>query len=302
QFVIAIAAVGLLIIFAIVADARAKNRALLERADRLGEMAKRLYATVEELNAANEELADARLRADFSSQAKSVFLSDLSNEIAAPIIAILGDALKLCGNQDLSEAQRHLVDNLALNGENLTAIIDDVVEIARMEAGGVKLAPVDFELGDFIGELRTDLQRNASERGIGLDLDISARVHGKVNGDFHLLREVLEFVLTNAIDANESGAVRFSVARGDEDIYAFEVCDRGAVLSAEMLAHIFELFHKNEGERIKGATGLGLAIAEKKAGYHVQYFENYVGGGRRLHLQLPSRAPRHHRRQRHRRR
>ncbi|MDP7640921.1 MAG: hypothetical protein QGI52_00555, partial [Alphaproteobacteria bacterium] len=116
---IAIAAVGLLIIFAIVADARAKNRALLERADRLSEMAKRLYATVEELNAANEELADARLRADFSSQAKPVFLSDLSNEIAAPIIAILGDALKLCGNQDLSEAQRHLVDNLALNGENL---------------------------------------------------------------------------------------------------------------------------------------------------------------------------------------
>ncbi len=252
---IAIAAVGLLIIFAIVADARAKNRALLERADRLGEMAKRLYATVEELNAANEELADARLRADFSSQAKSVFLSDLSNEIAAPIIAILGDALKLCGNQDLSEAQRHLVDNLALNGENLTAIIDDVVEIARMEAGGVKLAPVDFELGDFIGELRTDLQRNVSERGIGLDLDISARVHGKVNGDFHLLREVLEFVLTNAIDANESGAVRFSVARGDEDIYAFEVCDRGAVLSAEMLAHIFEPFTRMKGRESKGRPG-----------------------------------------------
>ena len=81
---IAITAVGLLIVFAIVADARAKNRALMQRADKLAEMAKRMRVTVEELNAANEELARARLQADFSNQEKSIFLSDLSNELDAP--------------------------------------------------------------------------------------------------------------------------------------------------------------------------------------------------------------------------
>jgi signal transduction histidine kinase len=188
----------------------------------------------------------------------------LSNEINAPIIAILGDALKLRGNQDLSAAQRKSVDNLALNGEILAAIIDDVVEIARMEAGRVELTAADFELGDFMAELRADSQRNASERGIGLDLDISPHGFGKVNGDAGLLRRVLEFLLANAIDTNESGAVRFSLSRAGEDIYAFEVRDRGAVLSAEALADIFEPFHKMDGDRIKGTTGLGLAIAEKR--------------------------------------
>ena len=81
---IAITAVGLLIVFAIVADSRAKNRALMQRADKLAEMAKRMRVTVEELNAANEELARARLQADFSNQEKSIFLSDLSNELDAP--------------------------------------------------------------------------------------------------------------------------------------------------------------------------------------------------------------------------
>ncbi|MEE8172730.1 MAG: HAMP domain-containing sensor histidine kinase [Alphaproteobacteria bacterium] len=261
---IAITAVGLLIIFAIVVDARAKNRALMERAEKLGEMAKRMNATVEELNAANEELARARLQADFSSHAKSEFLSDLSNEISAPINAILGDALNLRGKQDLSETQRQSVDNLARHGENLSAIIGDVVEIARMEAGGVDFTPADFELGDFIGGLRTETVRKASERGIGLELEISAEGYGRVNGDARLLRDVLDFLLANAMDANEGGAVRFTVARREEDTYAFEVRDRGAVLSADVLDHIFEPFHKKEGESIKGTTGLGLAIADKK--------------------------------------
>ena len=261
---IAITAVGLLIIFAIVVDARAKNRALMARAEKLGEMAMRLHTTVEELNAANEELARARLQADFSSQAKSEFLSDLSNEISAPINAILGDALNLCEAQDLNEAQSRTVEDLARNGENLSAIIADVVEIARMEAGGVEFAPSEFDLGEFIGALRTDTVRNAAKRGIGLELEISTEGYGRVSGDAGLLSDVLEFLLANAMDANERGAVRFAVARRDDDMYDFEVSDRGAVLSAEALGQIFEPFHKREGENIKGMTGLGLAIADKR--------------------------------------
>ena len=131
---IAITAVGLLIVFAIVADARAKNRALMQLADKLSDMAKRLHATVEELNGANEELARARLQADFSSQEKSTFLSDLSNELDAPINAILDDVLSLRGESNLNETQRQAIDDLALRGQNLSDIIGDVVEIARMDA------------------------------------------------------------------------------------------------------------------------------------------------------------------------
>lgn len=261
---IAISAVGLLIVFAIVVDARAKNRALTQRADKLGGMAKRLSVTVEELNSANEELARARLQADFSSQEKSVFLSDLSNELDAPINAILDDVLSLRGEPELSETQRRSIDDLALNCKNLSAIIGDVVEIARMDAVGGEFAPADFDLGGFIGKLRTETVRRASERGIGLELKISTEGYGAVNGDAVLLRDVLEFLLANAMDANESSSVRFAVSRADDDMYVFEIRDRGAVYSDAKLVNIFEPFHKSEEEHIKGTTGLGLAITSKR--------------------------------------
>ncbi len=261
---IVITAVGLLIVFAIVADARAKNRALMQRADKLGDMAKRMRVSVEELNTANEELARARLQADFSSQEKSAFLSDLSNELDAPINAILNGVLSLRGAPDLSETQRQSIDGLALNCKNLSAIIGDVVEIARMDAAGGEFVPVDFDLGDFIGKLRAETVRKTSERGTGLELQISAEGYGAVNGDAGLLRDVLEFLLANAMDANEKGAVRFAVSRADEDMYVFEIRDRGAVYSDAILANIFEPFHKNRGKCIKGATRLGLAIASKR--------------------------------------
>ncbi|MDA0229974.1 MAG: HAMP domain-containing sensor histidine kinase [Proteobacteria bacterium] len=261
---IVISGVGLLIVFAIVADARAKNRALEQRADKLGDMAKRLHITVEELNSANEELARARLQADFSSQQKSLFLSDLSNELDAPINALLNGVLNLRGESNLSETQRQSIDDLAQNCKNLSAIVGDVVEIARMDAAGGEFAPADFDFGDFINKLRTETVRKSSERGIGLEVQISAEGYCVVNGDAGLLRDVLEFLLANAMNTNEKGSVRFAVSRADDDVYVFEVRDRGAVYSDVELAHIFEPFHKNEGERIKGATGLGLAIASKR--------------------------------------
>ena len=261
---IAISAVGLLIVFAIVADARAKNRALMQRADKLGEMAKRMHVTVEELNGANEELARARLQADFSNQEKSIFLSDLSNELDAPINAILDDVLSLRGEPDLNETQRQAIDDLALNCKNFSAIIGDVVEISRMDAEDEDFASAAFDLGDLIGGLRTKTVRTAAERGIGLELHISAEDFGAVSGDAGLLRQVLEFLLANAMDSNERGSVRFAVSRPDGDDYVFEIRDRGAHYSDAALANIFEPFHKNEGEDIKGTTGLGLAIAGRR--------------------------------------
>ena len=121
-----------------------------------------------------------------------------------------------------------------------------------------------FDFGDFINKLRTETVRKSSERGIGLEVQISAEGYCVVNGDAGLLRDVLEFLLANAMNTNEKGSVRFAVSRADDDVYVFEVRDRGAVYSDVELAHIFEPFHKNEGERIKGATGLGLAIASKR--------------------------------------
>jgi len=262
---IAITAVGLLIVFAIVVDARAKNRALMQLADKLSDMAKRLHATVEKLNGANEELARARLQADFSSQEKSTFLSDLSNELDAPINAILDDVLSLRGEPDLNETQRQAIDDLALRGQNLSDIIGDVVEIARMGAADEDSALANFDLGELIGGLRTETVRKAGERGIGLEVQISAEDYGTVNGDARLLRQVLEFLLANSMDCNERGSVRFAVSRPEDDLYTFEIRDRGALYTDIPLVNIFEPFHKNEGEGIKSATGVGLAIAGRRA-------------------------------------
>ena len=261
---IAIFAVGVLIIFAIVVDARAKNRALSERADKLGDMAKRMHTALEEINAANEELVRNRLQADFANQAKSEFLSKLSDEISAPIKAILSDALKLRGAPGLGDGDKRIIDDLALNPVNLSSIIADVVEIARMEAEGSNFTPTDFDLGDLIAGLEKDIGGQASGRGKSLEFDIQPRVWNQVNGDGDSLRSVLEFLLTNALDTNKEGAVSFSVSLSEEGMHRFEVRDRGQTYSADVLAEILQPFHRNEGERFKGATGLGLAIADKR--------------------------------------
>ena len=252
---IAIAAVGILIIFAIVVDARSKNRALTERAEKLGEMAKRMYTTVEELNAANEELARAHLQADFASQAKSSFITNLGDEIESPIKAILSDVLDLQRIQDLSDAQLQAVNSIALNGEKLSAVIADIVEISRIEAGDVEFASTDFDLS----ELMAGLGRDGEAR-----FDRPDAAYGAVNGDPRLLRDVLEFLLNNAADANKEGAVQFSLTRQGENEYAFAVGDEGPGLSPDALTHLFEPFYHREGERAKGVVGLRFAIADKK--------------------------------------
>jgi signal transduction histidine kinase len=261
---IAILAVGATIIFAIVADARAKNRALSERADKLGEMAKRMHITVEELNDANQELARARLQSDFANQAKSEFLSKLSKEIHGPINAILADVLKLRGAQELGPGERRLIDDLARNGVGLSAIIADVVEISRMEAEGSSSNPADFDLGELVSGVQREMTGKAVGRGIDLEFATDPHSYHKVNGDKVLLRDVLEFLLTNAMDNNRQGAVRFAITRGDDGGYSFEVRDRGEVYSPEALAGIAQPFHRDRGERIKGVTGLGLAIADRR--------------------------------------
>ena len=91
-----------------------------------------------------------------------------------PINAIEDDALSLRREQDLNESQRLAIDDLALNCKYLSAIIGDVVEIARMDAADEDFAPAVFDLGDLIGGLRTDTVRTAAERGIGLELNNSA--------------------------------------------------------------------------------------------------------------------------------
>ncbi len=254
---IAIAAVGILIIFAIVVDARAKNRALTERAEKLGVMAKRMYTTVAELNVANEELARAHLQADFASQAKSTFLTNLSGEIESPIKAILGDALILRSKQDLNEIQLQAVNSIALNGERLSTIIACVLEISRIEAGDVEFVPADFNLGELIAELG---------KSHGVSVDVAAKAFGAVNGDARLLRDVLQFLLDNATNAEQGGAVQFSVSHQGENDFEFEIRDDGPGLSAEALAHIFEPFYRQAGEDGKGIAGLRFAVADKKAG------------------------------------
>lgn len=126
-------------------------------------------------------------------------------------------------------------------------------------------ALADFDLGELIGGLRTETVRKAGERGIGLEVQISAEDYGTVNGDARLLRQVLEFLLANAMDCNERGSVRFAVSRPEDDLYTFEIRDRGALYTDIPLVNIFEPFHKNEGEGIKSATGVGLAIAGRRA-------------------------------------
>jgi CheY-like chemotaxis protein len=234
-------------------------------------------------------LAQARDEADAANQAKSAFLATMSHEIRTPLNGVLGMPQAMAGDA-LSAVQQERLDIIRQSGEDLLAILNDLLDLAKIEAGKLELEEVEFDLGDVVRGAHSTFTALANKKGLSFALDIDESAQGRYLGDPTRLRQVLYNLASNALKFTEQGEIRVTAVR-DGDVLCLEVADTGIGIPADRLSRLFERFIQADASTTRrfGGTGLGLAICgqlvELMGG--VVQAESTVGEGSAFKVRLP---------------
>jgi signal transduction histidine kinase len=228
----------------------------------------------------SSEAHQARVAAEAANEAKSAFLANMSHELRTPLNGILGYTQILKRDRALTEKQRHDIDIIHRSGEHLLTVINDILDISKIEAGKMKLSPENFQLVEMVKMVVEMVKIRAQHKGIRLHSDISANLPTMVSGDEKRLRQILLNLLGNAVRFTERGSVTLRVTNLGErqnvkgerqedftlhpQIIRFEVEDTGIGIPPDHLKTIFSAFHQGPERRFQaGGTGLGLVISQR---------------------------------------
>ncbi|MDD5297122.1 MAG: PAS domain S-box protein [Rhodocyclaceae bacterium] len=215
------------------------------------------------------ELERARVAAEAANVAKSAFLANMSHEIRTPMNGILGIA-HLMRRGGATPQQAGQLDKIAASGKHLLGILNDILDLSKIEAGKVKLEQADFTLDDMLNATFAVIGDAATAKGLTLTRDVSA-LPQRLRGDATRLSQALVNYLGNAIKFTEHGSIILSGRVLEETatdyLLRFEVSDTGIGLTAEQQTRLFESFEQadNSTSRKYGGTGLGLAITRRIA-------------------------------------
>ncbi len=229
--------------------------------DRMLEQERHARASLE---GKNKELMDAKEAAEVANRAKSLFLANMSHEIRTPLNAILGYAQILQRDASLPEKQLQAVGTIERSGSHLLALINEILDLSKIESGRMELAVVEFDLRELAQGLSVMFELRARQKGLAWKIEGVGAEPIPVQGDEGKLRQSLINLLGNAVKFTDHGYVRLLLTRREGDRFLFEVEDTGPGISADAREKIFEPFTQGKEGRAKGGTGLGLAIARRQ--------------------------------------
>ena len=242
-----------------------------------------------------QRLQEAKESAEKASRYKSDFLATISHEIRTPLNGIMGMAALLMEKR-LSSKKLFYVEMIRKSGDNLLNIINDVLDLSKIESGNIELEEKEFSLQDVRNELRDLFSELAAKKGLMLKTRISRGLPPLVKGDIHRIRQILVNLLSNAIKFTEKGEITFRIEqrpsdRKDRVMLLFQVEDTGIGIESDVQERLFQPFTQGDASTTRkyGGSGLGLSICKQLAermGGHVQFSSN-PGKGSVFSLSVP---------------
>ena len=224
----------------------------------------RVLARTVDLHTANQLLARAKLEAEAANVTKSTFLANMSHEIRTPLNAMMGFSNMLRIHPEASERQRDSLNIICNSGKQLLALINNVLDMAKIDAGNIRVDKTTFDLGEIVREVTDMMHLGARDKGLQLTVDPSSRFPDFIHTDALMLRQTLINLLGNAIKFTEQGHVTLRVktvpGEASQKLLIIEVEDSGIGINAADQDKIFEPFAQINSKLGHG-SGLGLTIS-----------------------------------------
>ncbi len=221
----------------------------------------------EKVREKTRELESEKERAEYSEKVKEQFLANMSHEIRTPMNAILGMTRLLLEKEPRTDQLKYL-NSIKHASDNLLVIINDILDLSKIEAGKINLESIPFDIRNEIKSVFETMKVNADDKNLELKTDIESTIPKTIIGDPYRLSQILLNLTGNAIKFTEKGSVTIkttSEKQGEKVLLTFSVIDTGIGIAKDKLDYIFDMFTQETSSTTRkfGGTGLGLAICKK---------------------------------------